>query len=177
MNDSDKQNKNEYSFVTWMQMIGCVLVILGHSYTFVSEIPSAALSIRTFIYYFHMPLFVWCSGYLLVKTKQCDKYSFSEYTKRRFLRIMVPYFLFSLIGIIPKIALSSVLNDSLEIDGLIRAFLVPRESIWGHFWFLPMIFFLGLIGYLICKFIPWGGITECCIRCNHSNWANRFFLS
>lgn len=53
-----------------------------------------------------------------------------------------------------------MLNDSFSLDSweLIRAFFVPRENIWGHFWFLPMIFFCGLIGYgfscLFCK-MPW----------------------
>ena len=144
-------NKNEFTFITWMQMIGCTLVILGHSYPFITEIPVWALQLREFIYIFHMPLFVWCSGYLLVATNQTGKYTAYKYMKHRAIHILIPYFTFSFIGIIPKMLFSSVLNDKLHVNELIRAFLVPREGIWGHFWFLPMIFFLNLIGYGIVK--------------------------
>lgn len=138
-------------FITWMQIVGCLLVIIGHSYPFILPIPLWAEKLRSFIYDFHMPLFVWCSGYLLIATGTIEKYSFLDYIKRRIMHLIVPYILFSLLGIIPKLLLSSVLNDKFEVTDLIRVFLVPRESIWGHFWFLPMIFVLGLIGYGIIK--------------------------
>lgn len=83
----------------------------------------------------------------MVATKQVEKYSFGEYAKRRAIHILIPYFTLSVIGIVPKLLLSAVLNDSFQASDLLRAFLVPRESIWGHFWFLPMIFVLGVIGY------------------------------
>ena len=67
--------------------------------------------------------------------------------------MLVPYFLISLIGLVPKILASSVLNDTLNMDAMaiVRAFLVPREGVWGHFWFLPMIYLIGIIGYLLDK--------------------------
>ena len=145
--------KNDLTFITWMQMIGCVLVILGHSYPFIIDVPVWAFKLREFIYIFHMPLFVWCSGYLLVATNQTQKYTIFKYVKHRAIHILVPYFAFSCIGIIPKILFSSVLNDKFQINEIIRAFLVPREGIWGHFWFLPMIFFLDLIGYVITNLL------------------------
>lgn len=90
---------------------------------------------KLFVYSFHMPVFVFCSGVLLVLSDADRKYTFPAYLKRRALRLLLPYFVFSLIGIVPKVLLSSVLNDSLRFEFLqiVRAFLVPRESIWGHF--------------------------------------------
>ncbi len=148
------------TFITWMQMIGCVLVILGHSYPFVTAIPNWAFEFRNFLYDFHMPLFVWCSGYLMVATGTAERYTFQEYCKRRFVRILLPYLMFSVIGFVPKVLLAGVLNDKLNMNLLeiIRVFLVPRESIWGHFWFLPMIFFLGIIGYFILRLKVSGGV-------------------
>ncbi len=141
-------------YITLSQVMGCLLVIFGHSYPFVTEVPGALIDIRTFVYYFHMPLFVWCSGYLFVKTNQSTKYSFSRYSFRRLKKLIVPYAAFSFIGLMPKILFSAVLNDSAQMGfaGMVRVFLVPRENIWGHFWFLPMIFFMGLAGYGIDKF-------------------------
>jgi len=139
--------------LAWMQVIGCILVIFGHSYPFITEYPSILHSIKVFIYQFHMPLFVFCSGVLLVLSNAVEKYSFSAYLRRRAMRLLVPYFVLSVIGIVPKILFSSVLNDSLHFDlfELFRAFFSPRNNIWGHFWFLPMIFLLGVFGYLLLR--------------------------
>ena len=46
-------------------------------------------------------------------------------------------------------------------------FLIPRHNVWGHFWFLPMIFILGVIGKILDRvftrinqrFIGWLSIT------------------
>lgn len=109
--------------------------------------------IRGFLYTFHMPLFVWCSGYLFAYTNQTGRKSFREYFSQRSTRLLIPYFVFLLIGLIPKIVAAPVLNDTLELDAvqLIRAFFVPREGVWGHFWFLPMIYFIGILGFVIDK--------------------------
>lgn len=48
--------RKDISFITWMQMIGCLLVIIGHSYPFVMSVPAWALELQVFIYDFHMPL-------------------------------------------------------------------------------------------------------------------------
>ncbi len=69
------ESKNKLNFITWMNIIGCILVIIGHSYPFVTEIPSAAQKLQIFIYDFHMPLFVWCGGYLIVAARQNERYS------------------------------------------------------------------------------------------------------
>ena len=166
----------ELKYIILAQVIGCLLVIWGHSYPFVTGMPLAVELGKSFIYLFHMQLFIFCSGYLLAYTKQIERKSFSEYVGQRFKRLLIPYFVLSLIGILPKYFFSSVLNDSLQLDAvsLIRAFLVPRGNIWGHFWFLPMIFFMGVIAYLIEKYllkslnrgIGWGLITFILMACS-----------
>lgn len=159
----------ELKYITLAQIIGCLLVIWGHSYPFVSPMPEVVVESRLFIYMFHMPLFVFCSGFLFAYTKQSQRKRIGEYISQRAQKLLVPYFVFSLIGLLPKYFAQSVLNDSLSIDAmsLARVFLVPRDNIWGHFWFLPMIFFLGCIsflldGYLLSKWdkrIKWAVVS------------------
>lgn len=166
----------ELKYITLAQIVGCLLVIWGHSYPFVTDLPVVIERGKCFIYQFHMPLFIFCSGYLLVYTKQIERKSFSEYVDQRAKRLLIPYFVLSLIGVLPKFLFSSVLNDSLQLDAisLTRAFLVPRENIWGHFWFLPMIFFMGVIAFLIEKYllrgtnksVAWGIITFVLMICS-----------
>ncbi len=141
------------AFITYMQIIGCFLVIMGHSFPLQNEIPDFAYNFRAFIYAFHMPVFVWCSGYLMTITKQADRYDFLTYTKNRVLRIMVPYVVISAVGFLPKFLLSSILNDGISLtkNEILEVLFNPRASVWGHFWFLPMIFVFGLLGYGILK--------------------------
>ena len=53
----------------------------------------------------------------------------------------------SLIGVLPKILLQNFINDNVEISFsyFAKAFLIPRDNIWGHFWFIPMIFIFAVI--------------------------------
>lgn len=144
----------ELRYITIVQIVGCCLVVLGHSFPFVTPYPSGVTKSISFLYAFHMPLFVWCSGFLFAHTMQSDRKSLAQYTGNRAVKLLVPYFVISLIGLIPKILASSVLNDKLNVDviSIVRAFLVPREGVWGHFWFLPMIYLMGTLGYLLDKF-------------------------
>lgn len=143
------------AFITLAQMIGCFLVIFGHSYPLIEDFPFWFRCIRTFIYCFHMPLFVWCSGFLFVYTQQAAKYSFLTFCKRRAKRLLVPYFAFSCIGIFLRLILQKLMPNAegIQLASITRTFFVPRENVWGHFWFLPMLFFIGLIGYGIERLI------------------------
>lgn len=139
------------SWVTLAQMMGCVMVIFGHSFPFVTDVPRVLELSQVWLYCFHMPLFVWCSGFLFVYTHQTEKNGLRAFACKRAIKILVPYVMLSLVGMVPKALFASVLNDSLSLDAysLTRAFLVPRENIWGHFWFLPMIYLLGVGGYML----------------------------
>lgn len=150
MRSHDNSNA-ELTWVTLAQMIGCVLVIFGHSFPFVTDVPKVVSRSQVWLYAFHMPLFVWCSGFLFAFTRQTEKNGLWEFASKRAMKILVPYVMLSLVGIVPKALFASVLNDSLSLDAnsLTRAFLVPRENIWGHFWFLPMIYLLGIGGYVL----------------------------
>ncbi len=144
-------SNSNLNWVTLAQMIGCVLVIFGHSFPFVTDVPRVLGQSQVLLYCFHMPLFVWCSGFLFAYTRQTEKIGLGAFAGKRAMKILVPYVMLSLVGIVPKAMFASVLNGSLSLDAysLTRAFLVPRENIWGHFWFLPMIYLLGVGGYVL----------------------------
>ena len=137
-----------------MQIIATVLVVLGHSYPFITAFPHWLYISRSFLYLFHMPLFVWISGYLLVYTGQSSQ-SPKKFLGKRFKRLLVPYIFLTIIAIFPKLILGDYLNRDLILDpySIVRIFLVPRENTWGHLWFLPMIFILGVIGFYWDRFI------------------------
>lgn len=146
--------KNKIAYVANAQLIGCLLVIFGHSYPFGVEIPYFLGKIREFIYIFHIPLFVLISGFLLVKSGSIQKYGPVEFVKRRAVKLIIPYLIISAIGYFPKYFFRNYINDdfNFSIQYFIRAFLVPRENIWGHFWFIPMIFLLAVLSIWLVQF-------------------------
>lgn len=140
---------NKLLWVTASQAIGCILVIGGHSYPFGVELPDSLLWGKQFLYSFHMAFFVIISGFLCGYSKGYNKYGVNAYLKNRAAKLLVPYFVISLIGLFPKIVAASYINDAMpeqiSIYFFIRTLLVPRDGIWGHFWFLPMLFFIQII--------------------------------
>ncbi len=157
--DNSTSGKEFVSGILLVQIVATYLVILGHSFPFITSFPDWLDSARTFLYAFHMPLFVWISGYLLIYTRQSLKYNTRQFAARRAIKLLIPYIILTIVAFIPKYAVQPYLNDSIELDAesIVRVFLVPRENIWGHFWFLPMIFILGIAGFLADRiFVKYG---------------------
>ncbi len=95
-------DNNFLSGILLVQIVATYLVILGHSYPFVTGFPEWLDQTRTFLYLFHMPLFVWVSGYLLVYTRQAEKYTAGIYMVRRTAKLLVPYLILSIVALLPK---------------------------------------------------------------------------
>lgn len=144
---NQRSKSKELSYISKARTIGILLVIFGHSYPFNVEIPGVLDELRNFIYCFHMPLFIFISGYLVSKIRSIEKHGVKDYIRGRALRLLLPYVGLTILCFIPKILASSVINDSVQFSFtyFIRSLLVPRENVWGHFWFLPMIFLMGII--------------------------------
>ena len=65
--------QNRISYLSTARIIGILLVVLGHSYPFNVPIPQSLEFLRTVIYSFHMPLFVFLSGFLAAKSSRSPK--------------------------------------------------------------------------------------------------------
>ena len=144
--------KNEkISFISTARVIGILLVVFGHSYPFGVYIPRFLWDVQVWVYQFHMPLFIFLSGYLLAKTRR----SIGDYVGNRAVKLLVPYLALSLAAYVPKVMVQSLLNDSAELSlgYLLRTELVPRENVWGHFWYIPVVFFLGCAGIVLLKYM------------------------
>ena len=149
--------KERLVYISNARIIGILLVVFGHSYPLTGEIPKVLDIVRSFIYCFHMPLFVFISAYLVSKTGSIEKYGAKQYIQKRFVKLMVPYFGLSVLGFLPKILMSGFINDEVEFSFtyFIRTLLVPRENVWGHFWFIPMLFVGGGSGGIIREVYIW----------------------
>lgn len=138
--------KDREVWVDDVKVIACILVVLGHF--FQSMIKADILPDNNLyewfektIYYFHVPLFFICSGYLYQKYSKVDSLSsWSKNVLKKALALGVPYFTFSFATWLLKTVFSASVND--QIGGLSETlFLSPTSP----FWFLYALFFIFLI--------------------------------
>lgn len=141
--------KKRLEFVTILYGIAPVLVVFGHSHPLHCDFPEWLHQITAFLYIFHMPLFFVIAGILLEYTLDRDHVFAWWLPKAR--KLIVPYAVLTILAWVPKAMLGSLMNDNMEVSAsnLLRILFVPREGIWGHFWFIPVYLVLMLgCGYL-----------------------------
>ena len=121
--------------------LGIIFVVIGHIDTFYMPFRSLVIS-------FHMALFLILSGMLLVETGEENR-PYLQTLKKKFMRIMVPYILFSLLAV-------GIEFVRLALQGVFfwphfKALLISVVTGVGNssLWFLPALFisemiFLGL---------------------------------
>ncbi len=129
-----------------VKVIACILVVVGHF--FQSMVKAGILSdsdlyewFITTIYYFHVPLFFICSGYLYQKYSKVNSVSsWHRNVVKKALALGVPYAIFSTGAWILKKAFSSSVNS--QIGGLGDTLLFhPTLSYW-YLYALSFIFLL-----------------------------------
>ncbi len=140
--------------ITTLQSFGIFLVVLGHSFTLRNTSgvqPIAAEWIYYFIYSFHMPLFVFISGFLFIYTNAGRKVIFSRFLSKKIKRLFVPYLIISTIAFVIKVILPqhAMRPIGFSFSDYIRGLAFPQYNPIIFFWFLPTIFILLSIAPLI----------------------------
>lgn len=128
------------------KLFACVLVAVGHMTMGLesANILESSMWSRWFIqtiYYFHVPLFFVCSGYLYQKRSVVRTFSaWGSNILRKLISLGIPYFVFSFANWVLKEIFASEVNTQNEAltDVL---FLSPSSP----FWYLYTLFFLFLI--------------------------------
>ncbi len=141
MEVTEKHSKLYY--ITFLQVIGPILVIVGHM---INGMPENKIlqSIKDFIYVFHMPLFFFISGYLFSYKNGLKGKKYTDFIKKKAWRLLLPYFAFNILFIIPKVLVSNFIVDKVEFSFgyFLSIFLQPRLNVWGHLWFLFALFII-----------------------------------
>ena len=129
-----------------VKVIACILVVLGHffqSMTKASILPENDLYewFETTIYYFHVPLFFICSGYLYQKYSKVNGVSsWCKNVAKKALALGVPYATFTTATWMLKKMFSSSVND--QIGGLGDTLLLHPTA---PYWYLYALFFIFLV--------------------------------
>lgn len=129
-----------------VKVIACILVVLGHffqSMTKANILPKNNLYgwFNTTIYYFHVPLFFICSGYLYQEYGKVNSVgSWCKNVAKKALALGVPYATFTTATWVLKKVFSSSVND--QIGGL-------GDTLFFHptapYWYLYALFFIFLV--------------------------------
>lgn len=119
-----------------MKIVGAFAVVLGH----------IANPLNSFIYLWHIPLFFFISGCTLD-----TKNNLLVNTTKDFKRLIIPFFIFSVIGIVSEIIKRVALGRDLEdfLTTIISSFVFFNSKSAHHYgfvlWFLPALFFSKLL--------------------------------
>ncbi len=131
--------KENIHWVDNIKLIGILAVILGHMNS----------PFSSFIFSWHMPLFFMISGFFL-KLDQPVR----DFIKKDFHRLMIPYLIFALLGLIVEILKRFVLHrDTLSMTQSLKGIFIEMnfEGLQTHYgfvlWFLPTLFLARLLIY------------------------------
>lgn len=129
-----------------VKVIACILVVLGHFFQSMIKaniLPENDLYkwFNTTIYYFHVPLFFICSGYLYQKYNKVNGFkSWKKNVAKKALALGVPYVTFSTATWVLKTVFSGSVND--QIGGLGDTLLFHPTA---PYWYLYALFFIFLV--------------------------------
>lgn len=137
--------------ISFLQSWGIILVVIGHSfYAYGND-----NIFHKWIYSFHMPLFMFISGYLLwyslhSKGQSLINMSLNDrlvFIKKKAKRLLIPYVVISTLAFIPKTMMSflSARPVELTLDDYVSMLLFPWKNVIIYFWFLPTLFIIFVI--------------------------------
>lgn len=146
-------------FIAYLQVIGIILVVLGHS---LHEYPDGDFGGTTLLYrtfmYVRMPLFMFVSGFLMIYTTGVA--NDPRTTPKRFItsklkRLLLPFLVLTVVTFLPRAILSPIADDtiSLSADSFIKAFVLPTSMPIPYLWFLQASFILLITCFIFMLFI------------------------
>lgn len=129
-------------YIDFAKAIAIVLVVIGHY--FPENYPSWYADLRSVIYGFHMPLFMFSSGYLYIATKRQEKYG--HFLLRKVQRLLVPYFVVSVLIVTLKLVTQGdvYVEHPVTILSYVRILYLPEAGyftwfVWALWWMFVIV--------------------------------------
>lgn len=137
--------KEKLNWIDNLKAIGILAVILGH----------IASPFGSFIYSWHMPLFFMIAGFFIK-----FELSIKEFIIKDFKRLMVPYFIFAIVGLVLETIKRMALHrESLDYIHELQGIFIwmDMSSLINTYafvlWFLPVLFFARVVLVVINKLV------------------------
>lgn len=143
-------------FIAYLQIIGCILVVFGHSF---HEYPDGQFG-RTLLVYqlmhsFRMALFTFVSGFLMVFTMRISSSprSLRNFTLTKLNRLLIPFVVLNVVTFLPRALLSAYADDPLALSwrGVAECLIDPDKMVVTTLWFIQMSFILLIFCYALLR--------------------------
>ena len=139
--------KKHEIWIDYIKLFACILVVTGHFFMSMKEsgiITETKLYIwfTMTIYYFHVPLFFICSGYLFQKYSTIDSVkSWTRNVIKKAVSLGIPYVVFSTVTWLLKSVFSGSVNGGVQSNLLYTILVEPISP----YWYLYCLFCIFLI--------------------------------
>lgn len=137
--------------IEWLavvQGLGMLLVVIGHvSLTNVPGDPSTpiATAIEQTVYTFHMPLFIFISGWLFFHTCIAQGRPYKAMLKSKAKRLVVPLLAFTVATMLLKLAFPQLMHRPVDWQEVVNTFVLLSSNPLGEMWFIEVLFELMLL--------------------------------
>jgi len=131
-----------------MRGLAIFLVVLGHSLGPMEKADHTGIAIAAIglIFSFHMQLFFAISGFVGGRLFLCEPRDAGRVAVRQLKRMMVPYFFYTALAVIFKLAVSSFVNRPVDFRQLPSAVLVyPHDNPLVDLWFIYSLFVIQML--------------------------------
>lgn len=152
-NETDSAFNGRLRFISYLQVIGIILVVLGHS---IHECPGVKEGempvVLKMMYSFRMPLFLFVSGFLMIFTTYYRNRvrSVKDFVKGKVLRLLLPFVVLSILTFVPRSFTSAIADDAIElsVNSFLRSFIYSDSLVIPYYWFLQASFILLALNYV-----------------------------
>lgn len=153
-------------FVAYMQIIGIILVVFGHSF---HEYPDGdggkTLLIYQLFHSFRMPVFMFVSGYLFMFTtrvRRSDPPGVGAFARNKAMRLLLPLVVLLTLTIVPRVLLSGMADDEMSLDSstLWRMYFYTDSMAVPVLWFLQASFLLLVVAHILLTIMKRMGLND-----------------
>jgi fucose 4-O-acetylase-like acetyltransferase len=118
-----------------------ILVVIGHY--FPDNSPEWYIMLHNLIYTFHMPLFMFASGYIYMETWKDESYG--RFISKKIRRLMIPYFTMSVLVVTIKLLSQNIVLVEDPVSWHSYLAILYSTSAADFFWFIWALFIIFLI--------------------------------
>ncbi|MDF9830656.1 acyltransferase family protein [Parabacteroides sp. PF5-6] len=132
---------NRLTYIDIAKGICIILVVIGHFQP--ANTPAWYMQLIDIIYTFHMPLFMYVSGFVYMKFRKPVKYT--PFIWKKFKRLMIPYFLISILIISLKLLAERgmYVENPVTLSSVYETLYLPSAGFF--LWFVYVLFLIFLI--------------------------------
>lgn len=168
-------DKKRILYIDFAKAIAIILVVIGHYSP--NNYPVWYSQMRSIIYGFHMPLFMFASGFVYIATVRQESYG--TFLLRKLKRLMIPYLVVSVIIITIKMLTqgTAYVENPVTPMSYVRILYLPEAGyftwfIWALWWMFVLVPLFNdkrkrlilLVCAIILYFLPITFPSEFCLR-------------